>query len=122
MFPKNHARGGSFVTCTTEIRMRKIHSRARQYRARCKARRRICLTACALLLLACVGLLLGGAQSPGVAAVADGFGAVLLRNGAGAYVVVGLLAFALGVLATVLCFRRRHGAAERMQSDDEKRN
>ena len=122
MFPKNHARGGSFVTCTTEIRMRKIHSRARQYRARCEARRRICLTACALLLLACVGLLLGGAQSPGVAAVADGYGAVLLRDGAGAYVVVGLLAFALGVLATVLCVRMKDGAAERMQIDDEKRS
>ena len=107
---------------TMEIRAQEIRSRARRYRARSEALRCSGLAACGLLLLCCIALLLNDKQSPGVAAVADGFGAVLLRNGAGAYVVVGLLAFALGVLATVLCFRRRHGAAERMQSDDEKRN
>ena len=107
------------MTCTTEIRMRKIHSRARQYRARCEARRLICLTACALLLLACVGLLLGGAQSPGVAAVADGYGAVLLRDGAGAYIVIGLLAFALGVAATVLCIRLKDRARERAHAQED---
>ena len=101
------------MTCTTEIRMRKIHSRARQYRARCEARQRICLTACALLLLACVGLLLGGAQSPGVAAVADGYGAVLLRDGAGAYVVIGIAAFVVGASVTVLCIRLKNRSKNR---------
>ena len=107
---------------TAEIRLRAIHSRARRYRARSEVRRLGGLTACGLLLLTGTILLLNGAQSPGVAAVADGYGAVLLRDGAGAYVVVGLLAFALGVLATVLCVRMKDGAAERMQIDDEERS
>ena len=107
---------------TAEIRLRAIHSRARRYRARSEARRLGGLTACGVLLLTGAILLLNGAQSPGVAAVADGYGAVLLRDGAGAYVVVGLLAFALGVLATVLCVRMKDGAAGRIQIDDEEWN
>ena len=106
---------------TAEIRLRAIHSRARRYRARSEARRLGGLTACGVLLTGAI-LLLNGGQSPGVAAVADGYGAVLLRDGAGAYVVVGLLAFALGVLATVLCVRMKGSAAERMQIDDEERS
>ena len=107
---------------TAEIRLRAIHSRARRYRARSEVRRLGGLTACGLLLLTGTILLLNGAQSPGVAAVADGYGAVLLRDGAEAYVVVGLLAFALGVLATLLCVRMKNSAAKRMQIDDEEWN
>ena len=107
---------------TAEIRLRAIHSRVRRYRARSEARRLVGLMACGVLLLTGAILLLNGEQSPGVAAVADGYGAVLLRDGAGAYVVVGLLAFALGVLATVLCVRMKDGAAGRIQIDDEEWN
>ena len=110
------------MNATAEIRLRAIHSRARRYRARSEALGRSGLAACSLLLLCCIALLLNGEQSPGVAAVADGYGAVLLRDGAGAYVVVGLLAFALGVLATVLCVRMKDGAAGRIQIDDEEWN
>ena len=103
---------------TAEIRLRAIHSRARRYRARSEVRRLGGLTACGLLLLTGTILLLNGAQSPGVAAVADGYGAVLLRDGAGAYIVIGLLAFALGVAATVLCIRLKDRAARRMPEED----
>lgn len=107
---------------TAEIRMQEIRCRVRCYRARSETLRRSGLAACGMLLLTGTVLLLNGAQPPGVAAVADGFGAVLLRDGAGAYVAVGLLAFALGVLATVLCVRMQDGAAERIQIDDEERS
>ena len=102
---------------TMEIRAQKIRSRVRRYRARSEALGRSGLAACSLLLLCCIALLLNGEQSPGVAAVADGYGAVLLQDGAGAYVVIGLLAFALGVLVTVLCVRMKNGAAERMRKE-----
>lgn len=100
-----------------EIRAREIHSRTRQYRARYELRQLCFLTACGLLLLAGMGLLMRGTQLPGVAAVADGYGAVLLRDGAGAYIVIGLFAFALGVAATVLCVRLKDRAAERKEDD-----
>lgn len=109
------------MNATAEIRMRRIHGRAQRYRARSEALRRSYLATGSLFLISGAVLLLRGVQSPGVAAVTDGYGAVLLCNGAGAYVVVGLLAFALGVLATVLCVRMKGSAAERMQIDDEER-
>ena len=65
-----------------------------------------------------IGLLMNSGQSPSVVAVADGYGAVLLRDGAGAYIVIGLLAFALGVAATVLCIRLKDRAARRMPEED----
>ena len=99
------------MTGTMEVRIQKVHSRTRQYRARCEARQLCFLTACSLLLPAGMVLLMRGKLSPGVAAVADGYGAVLLQDGAGAYIVIGLLTFALGVAATVLYIRLKDKAA-----------
>ena len=106
------------MTCTTDTRVRAIRSRTRQYRARCKARQLSILTACSLLLLAGIGLLLNHAQSSGVATVAGAYGAVLLQDGAGAYVVIGIAAFAAGVAVTVLCVRLKSRAARRMNEED----
>ena len=106
------------MTCTTDNRVRAIRSRTRQYRARCEARQLSILTACSLLLLAGLGLLLNHAQSSGVATVAGAYGAVLLQDGAGAYVVIGIAAFAAGVAVTVLCVRLKSRAARRMNEED----
>ena len=106
------------MTCTTDNRVRAIRSRTRQYRARCEARQLSILTACSLLLLAGIGLLLNHAQSSGVATVAGAYGAVLLQDGAGAYVVIGISAFAAGVAVTVLCVRLKSRAARRMNEED----
>ena len=106
------------MTETTEIRMREIHGRTRRYRARYEAWRLSWLALCGLILLTGIGLLMNSGQSPSVAAVADGYGAVLLRDGAGAYIVIGLLAFTLGVAATVLCIRLKDRAARRMPEED----
>ena len=72
----------------TEIRMRKIQSRTRQYRRRYEWREISCLTVCSLFLLAGIGILLGHIQEPGISSVAEGYGAVLLRNGADLYVTI----------------------------------
>lgn len=106
------------MTCTTDTRVRAIRSRTRQYRARCEARQLSILTACSLLLLAGIGLLLNHAQSSGMATVAGAYGAVLLQDGAGAYVVIGIAAFAAGVAVTVLCVRLKSRAARRMNEED----
>lgn len=106
------------MTCTTDTRVRAIRSRTRQYRARCEARQLSILTACSLLLLAGIGLLLNHAQSSGVATVAGAYGAVLLQDGAGAYVVIGIAAFAAGVAMTVLCVRLKSRAARHRNEED----
>ena len=91
----------------TEIRMRKIRCRIRQYRQRYEWREISCLTACSLFLLAGIGILLGQIQKPGISSVAEGYGAVLLRNGADLYVTIGIAAFAAGVVMTIICIRYR---------------
>ena len=101
------------MTETTEIRMREIHGRTRRYRARYEAWRISWLAVCGLILLMGIGLLMNSGQSPSVAAVADGYGAVLLRDGAVTYVVIGIAAFVVGVSVTVLCIRLKNRSANR---------
>lgn len=107
------------MTGKTETRVREIRSRTRQYRKRYETRLLSCLTACSLFLLAGIGVLFKSVQTPGVVAVADGYGAVLLRDGAGAYVVIGIAAFIIGVSVTVLCIRLKNKSTNRTGSTEE---
>ena len=93
------------MTGKTESRMREIQCRTRQYRKRFETRLFSCLTVCSLFLLAGIGVLFRSVQAPGIVSVAEGYGAVLLRSDAGAYVIVGICAFVIGVSATMLCIR-----------------
>ena len=101
------------MTGKTETRVREIRSRTRQYRRRYETRLLSFLTVCSLFLLTGIGVLFGSVETPGIAAVANGYGAVLLRDGAGAYVVIGLLAFVIGVTVTVLCIRLKNKSTNR---------
>ena len=95
------------MTGRTEIRMREIRRRTQQYRQRREKRVLSSLTAFSLLLFASVSMLLQGVQAGGVAAVTEGYGSVLLREGVDTYVVVGLAAFVMGMAVTVICIRCR---------------
>ena len=108
------------MTGKTETRIREIRSRTRQYRKRYETRLLSCLKMCSLFLLTGIGILFRRLQTPGVAAVANGYGAVLLRDGAGAYVVIGLFAFVIGVTVTVLCIRLKNKSINRTDSTEEK--
>ena len=101
------------MTGKTETRMREIRSRTRQYQKRYETRLLSCLTMCSLFLLAGIGVLFRSVQAPGIAAVADGYGAVLLRDGAVMYVVIGIAAFVVGVSVTVLCIRLKNKSSNR---------
>ena len=101
------------MTGKTETRMREIRHRTRQYRKRHEARLLSCLAMCSLFLLAGIGVLLRSVQTPGVVSVVNGCGTVLLRDGTGAYVVIGIAAFAIGVSLTVLCIRLKNKSANR---------
>ena len=110
------------MTGKTETRVRVIRSRTLQYRKRYETRLLSCLTVCSLFLLAGIGVLFGSVQTPGVAAVADGYGAVLLRDGAVTYVVIGIAAFVVGVSVTVLCIRLKNRSASRTDCTEGNEN
>ena len=93
------------MTGKTETRVREIRCRTQQYRKRYEAWLFSCLTLCSLFLLAGIGVLFRSVQTPGIVSIAEGYGAVLLRDGAGAYVVIGIAAFVVGASVTVLCIR-----------------
>ena len=101
------------MTGKTETRVREIRSRTRQYRRQHENRVLFSLAAFSLFLLAGIGGVFKSAQTPGIAAVADGYGAVLLRDGAVMYVVIGIAAFVVGVSVTVLCIRLKNRSTNR---------
>ena len=56
-----------------------------------------------------------------------GYGSVILQNGAGGYILIGLGAFILGTAVTLLCIRirqkqRSHGDREKLGNGLESRN
>ena len=101
------------MTGKTETRMQEIRCRTRQYRKRYETRLLSCLTLCSLFLLAGIGVLFRSVQTPGIVSIAEGYGAVLLRDGAGAYVVIGIAAFVVGASVTVLCIRLKNRSKNR---------
>lgn len=86
-------------------RMQKIHCRTAIQRHKKEKRIISYLSVSCFLLMIGIGGLLQQMHVPGVAMVEGGFGSVLLRNGAEAYVLIGIIAFVLGVGITVLCIR-----------------
>ncbi|MCI7734828.1 MAG: hypothetical protein MSK39_08575 [Dysosmobacter sp.] len=107
------------MTGKTETRMREIRCRTQQYRKRYETRLFSCLTLCSLFLLAGIGVLFRSVQTPGIVSVAEGYGGVLLRSGAGAYVVIGIAAFAIGVSVTALCIRLKNKLTNRTGRAEE---
>ena len=101
------------MTGKTETRVREILCRTQQYRKRYEAWLFSCLTLCSLFLLAGIGVLFRSVQTPGIVSIAEGYGAVLLRDGAGAYVVIGIAAFVVGASVTVLCIRLKNRSKNR---------
>ena len=107
------------MTGKTETRVREIRCRTQQYRKRYEAWLFSCLTLCSLFLLAGIGVLFRSVQTSDVASVADGYGGVLLQDGAGAYVIVGIVAFVIGVSVTVLCIRLKNKSTNRTENTVE---
>ena len=110
------------MTGMTETRMREIRCRTRQYRKRYETQMLFCLTVCSLFFLVGIGALLKSVQMPGIVSVAEGYGAVLLRDGAVTYVVIGIAAFVVGVSVTVLCIRLKNRAANRTDCTEGSEN
>ena len=66
------------------------------------------LSAVCLLLLAALMQTAGTVVGPGQTAAWGAFGAMLLREDAGGYVLVGVVSFTAAAVITTLCFRLRN--------------
>ena len=83
---------------------RRVHERSRRKRRR----EAISLSAVCLLLFAVLTQAVGTAVGQGQTAVWGVFGAMLLREDAGGYVLVAVVSFAAAAAITALCFRLRN--------------
>ena len=89
----------------TERRVALVKQRVRENTRRRQRREVGGLSAVCLLLLAALMQTVGTVVAPGQTAAWGSFGAMLLRQDAGGYVLVGVVSFAAAVVITVLCFR-----------------
>lgn len=104
----------------TGTRLREISRRTKHKRRKSESRMSAALSAAALSLSTGLGALLQRVQPSGVARVAQGYSSVLLREGGGAYVALGVAAFASGVTMTALCVhKKRKNRAERAENLEE---
>lgn len=70
-----------------------------------RQKREDCITcawaACSMFFMASICMIFSQVKMPGIGAVANGYGSVLLRDGASGYVVTAIVAFVIGVIVTV---------------------
>lgn len=91
----------------TARRVALVKKRRHEY-ARRKQQREICgLSAACMLLFAALMQMASTVVRPGQSAARGVFGAMLLREDAGGYVLVGVVCFAAAAAITALCFRLR---------------
>ena len=91
----------------TARRVALVKQRVRENTRRRQRREVGGLSAACLLLLAALMQTAGTVVGPGQTAAWGSFGAMLLRQDAGGYVLVGVVSFAAAVVVTVLCIRFR---------------
>ena len=91
----------------TARRVAFVKQRVRENNRRRQRREVISLSAACILLCAALMQTAGTVVAPGQTAAWGVFGAMLLREDAGGYVLVGVVCFATAVVITALCFRLR---------------
>ena len=92
----------------TARRVALVKQRVRENIRRRQRREAISLSAACLLLFAALMQTAGTVVAPGQTAAWGVFGAMLLREDAGGYVLVAVVSFAAAAAFTVLCFRLRN--------------
>ena len=89
----------------TARRVALVKQRVRENTRRRQRREVISLSAACILLCAALMQTAGTVVAPGQTAAWGVFGAMLLRENAGGYVLVAVVSFAAAVVITALCFR-----------------
>ena len=91
----------------TARRVALVKQRVRENTRRRQRREAISLSAACMLLFVVLTQAAGTVVGPGQTAAQGVFGAMLLREDAGGYVLVAVVSFAAAVAITALCFRLR---------------
>ena len=91
----------------TARRVALVKQRVRENTRRRQRREAISLSAACMLLLAVLTQAVGTVVGPGQPEAWGVFGAMLLREDAGGYVLVGVVCFAAAAAITALCFHLR---------------
>lgn len=103
----------------TARRVALVKKRKHEY-ARRKQQREICgLSAACMLLFAALMQTASTVVGPGQSAARGVFGAMLLREDAGGYVLVGVVCFAAAVVVTVFCTRLRKNNKQQEQTKED---
>ncbi len=92
----------------TARRVALVKQRVRENTRRRQRREAISLSAACMLLFAVLTQAAGTVAGPGQPEAWGVFGAMLLREDAGGYVLVAVVSFAAAVVITALCFRLRN--------------
>ena len=116
---QTNKKGGSNEMYDTAKRValvkRRVHERSRRKRRR----EAISLSAVCLLLFTVLTQAVGTAVGPGQTAAWGAFGAMLLREDAGGYVLVAVVSFAAAAAITALCFRLRNRENQKKGGTDK---
>ena len=103
----------------TARRVALVKQRVRENTRRRQRREAISLSAACMLLFAVLTQAAGTVVGPGQTAAWGVFGAMLLREDAGGYVLVAVVSFAAAVVITALCFRLRSKENRRKDGADK---
>ena len=103
----------------TAKRVALVKQRVRENTRRRQRREVISLSAACILLCAALMQTAGTVVGPGQTSAWGVFGAMLLRQDAGGYVLVTVVSFAAAVVITALCFRLRSKENRRKDGTDK---
>ena len=103
----------------TARRVALVKQRVRENTRRRQRRGIYGLSAACMLLFVVLTQAAGTVIAPGQTAAWGVFGAMLLREDAGGYVLVGVVCFATAVVITALCFRLRNRENQKKDGTDK---
>ena len=103
----------------TARRVALVKQRVRENTRRRQRREAISLSAACMLLFAVLMQAEGTVVGPGQIAAWGAFGAMLLREDAGGYVLVAVVSFAAAVVVTVFCTRLRKNNKQQEQTKED---
>lgn len=102
-----------------EERISEIKKRTKKKRQKLEDRVTSVWAACSVCFMISICMILGQVKMPGIAAVANGYSSVLLRDGASGYVVTAIIAFMVGMTVTIICIRYRKKKQNQLQEEKE---
>ena len=116
---QTNRKGGSNDMYDTARRVALVKQRVRENTRRRQRREVISLSAACMLLFAVLMQTAGTVVGPGQPEAWGVFGAMLLREDAGGYVLVGVVCFAAAVVITALCFQLRKRENQKKDGADK---